>query len=170
MEMEQDLRSVLMWMLWHHQGSGSLIGQPIRRALGMKSTQPMNDAQIAEAKAFGGIFGNCCITQAQVDPNLQTLTAPRMERLPPAPLIKVPTNTRAEEVAKLEAAGYVVLRTDAPGLVSVTEPSVPPAPIVLPLGLDANIALRCAIDAIARSPTNVTAAYFADNLAKALKS
>ena len=105
MEIENDLRTVLLWMLWHHQGAGSLIGQPIRRALGMKPTECMSVAQIAEAKAFRSIVGNVRITQVWAEQDLASLPAPRMERLPAAPLLKVPRDTNPEEIAKLEAAG-----------------------------------------------------------------
>ena len=45
-------RSALLWVLWHHQGSSSDVGQPIRFALGMGQTEPLTGRQIAQAKRW----------------------------------------------------------------------------------------------------------------------
>lgn len=47
-----ELRGALLWMLWHHQGGGSKIGQPIRLMLGIGPFDSLTDEQIAEAKAY----------------------------------------------------------------------------------------------------------------------
>ena len=46
-------RAALLWVLWHHQGGSSPVGQPIRFALGMGRHEPLNEYQIAEAKRWG---------------------------------------------------------------------------------------------------------------------
>ena len=45
-------RAALLWVLWHHQGGSSPVGQPIRFALGMGQHDRMNDHQLAEAKRW----------------------------------------------------------------------------------------------------------------------
>ncbi|UVS87023.1 hypothetical protein EFP18_23360 [Burkholderia glumae] len=45
-------RAAIAWVLWHHQGASSFVGQPIRYALGMGQYEELSDAQIAEAKAI----------------------------------------------------------------------------------------------------------------------
>ena len=44
-------RGLLLWALYHHQGSISEVGQPIRLALGIGRSDRLTDAQIAFAKA-----------------------------------------------------------------------------------------------------------------------
>ncbi len=44
-------RGLLLWALYHHQGSISDVGQPIRLALGIGRSDRLTDAQIAFAKA-----------------------------------------------------------------------------------------------------------------------
>jgi len=45
-------RAALLWVLWHHQGGSSPVGQPIRFALGMGQHDRLNDHQLAEAKRW----------------------------------------------------------------------------------------------------------------------
>ncbi|MBO3002273.1 Lar family restriction alleviation protein [Stenotrophomonas maltophilia] len=45
-------RAAIAWVLWHHQGGSSPVGQPLRFALGMGQHDRMTDHQIAEAKRF----------------------------------------------------------------------------------------------------------------------
>lgn len=45
-------RGAIAWVLWHHQGGSSPIGQPLRHALGMGSDQRLSQSQIEEAKRF----------------------------------------------------------------------------------------------------------------------
>ena len=45
-------RSALLWVLWHHQGGSSPVGQPLRFALGMDAHQRLTDAQVQEAKQW----------------------------------------------------------------------------------------------------------------------
>jgi hypothetical protein len=47
--------AALLWVLWHHQGASSTVGQPIRFALGMDRHQRMSDAQIELAKRWVSI-------------------------------------------------------------------------------------------------------------------
>lgn len=45
-------RSALLWVLWHHQGSSSPVGQPIRFALGIGAHERLTDFHIADAKRW----------------------------------------------------------------------------------------------------------------------
>lgn len=51
--MRQQLEAVALWSLWHHQGASSVVGQPIRKLLGMGEFDRLSDEQLAQAKAFG---------------------------------------------------------------------------------------------------------------------
>lgn len=48
-------RAALLWVLWHHQGASSPIGQPLRFALGMDAHERLNEHQIAEAKRWAAM-------------------------------------------------------------------------------------------------------------------
>lgn len=48
-------RAALLWVLWHHQGGSSPVGQPIRFALGMGAHEPLNEHQVAEAKRWAAM-------------------------------------------------------------------------------------------------------------------
>lgn len=48
-------RAALLWVLWHHQGLGSPVGQPIRFALGMGRFDRLSDEQLIEAKRWGDL-------------------------------------------------------------------------------------------------------------------
>ena len=45
-------RDALLWVLWHHQGGSSPVGQPIRRALGIGQFDHLTAAQVLRAKSF----------------------------------------------------------------------------------------------------------------------
>lgn len=45
-------RDALLWVLWHHQGGSSPVGQPIRRALGIGRFEHLTAEQVLRAKAF----------------------------------------------------------------------------------------------------------------------
>lgn len=48
----RELRSALLWILWHHQGASSIAGLAARRALGMGQFDHLTDEQIADAKEW----------------------------------------------------------------------------------------------------------------------
>lgn len=50
-------RAALLWVLWHHQGGSSPVGQPIRFALGMGADERLGDARIEEAKRWAALAG-----------------------------------------------------------------------------------------------------------------
>ncbi|HID8536575.1 TPA: hypothetical protein ACXIMI_001697 [Stenotrophomonas maltophilia] len=50
-------RAAIAWVLWHHQGGSSPVGQPLRFSLGMGQHDRMTDQQIAEAKRFAAWAG-----------------------------------------------------------------------------------------------------------------
>lgn len=51
-------RAALLWVLWHHQGGSSPVGQPIRYALGMGAHESLNAWQVSEAKRWAAITGS----------------------------------------------------------------------------------------------------------------
>ena len=54
-EFTDTARAALLWVLWHHQGRSSPIGQPIRFALGMGAHEPLSEHQVQEALRWGRI-------------------------------------------------------------------------------------------------------------------
>jgi hypothetical protein len=50
------MRGLLLWSLYHHQGSSSEVGQPIRKYLHIGSNAAMTSVQLYEAKVAGGII------------------------------------------------------------------------------------------------------------------
>ena len=48
-EFTDSARAALVWVLYHHQGGSSPVGQPIRFALGMGAHEPLTPSQIGEA-------------------------------------------------------------------------------------------------------------------------
>jgi hypothetical protein len=57
-EFTDTARAALLWVLWHHQGASSAVGQPIRFALGMGAHDRLNEHQIAEAKRWATTTGS----------------------------------------------------------------------------------------------------------------
>lgn len=51
-EFTDTARCALLWVLWHHQGGSSPVGQPLRFALGMGRDEHLSDQQIADAKRW----------------------------------------------------------------------------------------------------------------------
>lgn len=56
-EFTDTARCALLWVLWHHQGGSSPVGQPIRFALGMGRDDRLNEGQIADAKRWAALSG-----------------------------------------------------------------------------------------------------------------
>lgn len=56
-EFTDTARAAIAWVLWHHQGGSSPVGQPLRFSLGMGQHDRMTDHQIAEAKRFAAWAG-----------------------------------------------------------------------------------------------------------------
>ena len=54
-EFTDTARAALLWVLWHHQGASSKVGQPIRFALGMDQYQPLSEYQVREAKRWAAL-------------------------------------------------------------------------------------------------------------------
>jgi hypothetical protein len=57
-EFTDSARAALLWVLWHHQGGNSPVGQPLRFALGMGAHDRLSDHQIDEAKRWAARRGN----------------------------------------------------------------------------------------------------------------
>jgi hypothetical protein len=56
-EFTDTARGAIAWVLWHHQGGSSAIGQPLRYALGMGAHDELGEARIAEAKRYAAWAG-----------------------------------------------------------------------------------------------------------------
>ncbi len=69
----QRLRGLLLWLLWHHQGGSSEVGQPIRKALGIGPHEPMTTKQVAEAQQAGGRFKTQNVKSEGAEPLLAKL-------------------------------------------------------------------------------------------------
>lgn len=54
-EFTDTARSALLWVLWHHQGGSSPVGQPIRYALGMGEHERLSERQVQEAKRWAAL-------------------------------------------------------------------------------------------------------------------
>ena len=52
----RNMRGLLLWALYHHQGGSSTIGQPIRKALGIGEYAALTPKQIKEAQIAGGVI------------------------------------------------------------------------------------------------------------------
>ena len=57
-EFTDTARAALLWVLWHHQGGSSPVGQPIRFALGMGAHERLSAKNIAEAKRWASKTGS----------------------------------------------------------------------------------------------------------------
>jgi hypothetical protein len=57
-EQIDQMRGLLLWALYHHQGGSSTIGQPIRKALGLGSHDRLTHEEIKEAQIAGGVLVN----------------------------------------------------------------------------------------------------------------
>jgi len=51
-EFTNSARAALLWVLYHHQGASSYVGQPIRFALGIGKYDRLSESQIAEARLW----------------------------------------------------------------------------------------------------------------------
>lgn len=56
-EFTDTARAAIAWVLWHHQGGSSPVGQPLRVALGMGQHDRLTDHQVSEAKRFAAFAG-----------------------------------------------------------------------------------------------------------------
>ena len=54
-EFTDTARAALLWVLWHHQGGSSPVGQPIRYALGMSAHEPLSEQQVQEARRWAAL-------------------------------------------------------------------------------------------------------------------
>jgi len=66
-QITSGLRHKLIWLLWHHQGGKSDIGQPIRKLLGIGQFESLTDEQVEIAKSQHEVFMNH-FSQAQPSP------------------------------------------------------------------------------------------------------
>lgn len=62
-EFTDAARSALLWVLWHHQGASSPVGQPLRFALGMGRFDELTDWHIRQAKRWDA-FANASTPRA----------------------------------------------------------------------------------------------------------
>lgn len=54
-EFTDTARAALLWVLWHHQGGSSPVGQPIRYTLGMGAHEPLSEHQVHEAQRWAAL-------------------------------------------------------------------------------------------------------------------
>lgn len=54
--MSRHTRAMLLNVIWHHQGGGSRVGQPLRAMLGIGQHDRLSDEQLAEAKWIEGLL------------------------------------------------------------------------------------------------------------------
>ena len=52
----RNVRGLLLWALYHHQSGSSVVGQPIRKVLGIGEYDHMTREQIEEAQIAGGVI------------------------------------------------------------------------------------------------------------------
>lgn len=74
-------RAALLWVLWHHQGGRSPVGQPIRYALGMGAHDPLSDHQVAEAKRWAAITKSTTAEFHTAPPARQALTKAEVDAI-----------------------------------------------------------------------------------------
>lgn len=77
-EFTDSARAALLWVLWHHQGASSKIGQPIRFALGMGQYDRLTEHQVKEAKRWNGAYPDA---PAASPPSREPLTPQAVEAL-----------------------------------------------------------------------------------------
>lgn len=80
-EFTDTARAALLWVLWHHQGGSSPVGQPIRFALGMGQHDRLSDDQVAQAKAWAGSEPGMAHAGLRLDANEVKFLAARLRRL-----------------------------------------------------------------------------------------
>lgn len=56
-EFTDSARGAIAWVLYHHQGGSSPVGQPLRFALGIGAHERMSDEQIRMAKVYAELMG-----------------------------------------------------------------------------------------------------------------
>lgn len=113
-EFTDTSRAALLWVLWHHQGGSSPVGQPLRFALGMGAHDRLNERQVAEAKRWAALT--------------KSTTADFHAAAPQAPAEAVPPPYR-QRCAQCRSTGYVY------GCLACAPPTVA-APAVLAPGQD----------------------------------
>lgn len=91
-EFTDSARGAIAWVLWHHQGGHSPIGQPLRFALGMGAGESLPEHLIADAKRWAESVG-------------ATSDEFHRYRVPPEPAPSAPAATGKEllQVADAEA-------------------------------------------------------------------
>ncbi len=77
-EFTDTARAALLWVLWHHQGAGSPVGQPIRFALGMGQHDRLEPHRLAEAKRWERLHP---VNPSVWAPRVRPLTAERIEAI-----------------------------------------------------------------------------------------
>lgn len=97
-EFTDTARAALLWVLWHHQGGSSHVGQPIRFALGLGAHDHLNEQQIAVAKRWAAQTGST--------------TADFHAPTPPAQPTQAATDVLAERRRQIESEGWTSAHDD----------------------------------------------------------
>ncbi len=59
----EDMEGLLLWSLWHHQGSGSPVGRPIRKFLRMGKHQALLVGQAHHAREVVAKFADAALSE-----------------------------------------------------------------------------------------------------------
>jgi hypothetical protein len=78
-EFTDTARSALLWVLWHHQGGSSKVGQPLRFALGMGAHDRLSERQVEEARRWGEL--HAVAQPSELTPELVGRTMRAMARV-----------------------------------------------------------------------------------------
>lgn len=110
MAREREKTDALLWVLWHHQGANSQVGQPIRALLGIPRHARLNPGQIAAAKRFGetstgtGRLGLApCVCDTLPAPAPSTVLSAR-----PAPIV-IDDEDSGDPLGAMRGAGFAIL-------------------------------------------------------------
>jgi hypothetical protein len=75
-----SVRTDLLWVLWHHQGGSSPIGQPIRIGLGIGQFERLSSEQVEQVKRWGektGLTPGCCQATIEAVPAIAAMDGKR---------------------------------------------------------------------------------------------
>ncbi|MBN8802253.1 MAG: hypothetical protein J0H05_11380 [Stenotrophomonas acidaminiphila] len=106
-EFTDTARAAIAWVLWHHQGASSPVGQPLRFALGMGADEPLPDWRIAEAKRYAEWAG--ATTAEFHKAHASTPAAPGID-LSKVPRYVLAHDIYVSEMRKSERGAWVRLR------------------------------------------------------------
>lgn len=132
-EFTDTARAALLWVLWHHQGGSSPVGQPIRFALGMGQFDRLTPEQLAQAKSWGAPRAGPAHAGLTLDANEVRFLAARLRRLFAHFGVPVPNEQDDGRLIGIAGAGIGLLLTGRTDGVLVT-PTTSDEPGEVPRG------------------------------------